>query len=34
MKSGRLLGPERSADEIIRGTDRDPTLRRAAALSD
>jgi 5-methyltetrahydrofolate--homocysteine methyltransferase len=34
MKSGRLLAPERSHDEIIRDTDRDPTLRRAAALSD
>jgi 5-methyltetrahydrofolate--homocysteine methyltransferase len=34
MKSGRLLPPEKSHDEVIRDTDRDPTLRRAAALTD
>jgi 5-methyltetrahydrofolate--homocysteine methyltransferase len=34
MKSGRLLPPEKSHDDIIIGTDRDPTLRRAAALTD
>jgi 5-methyltetrahydrofolate--homocysteine methyltransferase len=28
MKSGRLLPPEKSADEVIKGTEKDPTLRR------
>jgi 5-methyltetrahydrofolate--homocysteine methyltransferase len=28
MKSGRLLPPEKSGDELIRDTERDPTLRR------
>ena len=27
MKSGRLLPPEKSGDEVIRGTEKDPTLR-------
>jgi 5-methyltetrahydrofolate--homocysteine methyltransferase len=27
MKSGRLLPPEKSHDEVIRGTEKDPTLR-------
>ncbi|MEJ7893567.1 MAG: vitamin B12 dependent-methionine synthase activation domain-containing protein, partial [Solirubrobacteraceae bacterium] len=27
MKQGRLVTPERSEDEVIRGTERDPTLR-------
>jgi 5-methyltetrahydrofolate--homocysteine methyltransferase len=30
MKSGRLLPPEKTHDEVIRGTDRDPTLRSVA----
>jgi 5-methyltetrahydrofolate--homocysteine methyltransferase len=30
MKSGRLLPPEKSHDEVIMGTDRDPTLRSVA----
>jgi 5-methyltetrahydrofolate--homocysteine methyltransferase len=28
MKSGKLLPPEKSADDVIRDSDRDPTLRR------
>jgi 5-methyltetrahydrofolate--homocysteine methyltransferase len=28
MKSGRLLPPEKSHDDVIRGSDRDPTQRR------
>src|SRR4051794_38192227 len=31
MKSGRLLPPEKVADEVIRGTERDPTLRAIPA---
>ncbi len=27
MKQGRLVSPEKSADDVIRGTERDPTLR-------
>ena len=27
MKQGRLVSPEKSEDEVIRGTERDPTLR-------
>jgi 5-methyltetrahydrofolate--homocysteine methyltransferase len=27
MKQGRLLPAEKAADEVIRGTERDPTLR-------
>ena len=27
MKQGRLVAPEKSRDEVIRGTERDPTLR-------
>src|ERR671931_2037617 len=27
MRSGRLLAPEKSHDEVIRGTERDPTVR-------
>jgi 5-methyltetrahydrofolate--homocysteine methyltransferase len=30
MKQGRLVSPEKSEDEVIRGTERDPTLRAVA----
>jgi 5-methyltetrahydrofolate--homocysteine methyltransferase len=30
MKQGRLVSPEKSEDEIIRGTERDPTLLKVA----
>ena len=31
MKSGKLIAPEKSGDEVIRGSDRDPTLLRVPA---